>query len=272
MGESSHWPLAQRNMIPDKIAVVGTGNVASHIAEALGRRIGIAISRDADRARLFAYKYGISRAGVYSDIISAAPDMVIVSIADHALPDVASAIGYIPGDPLVVHTSGTIPKEALSPMSKRTGVLYPLQTFSRDINVDMHTVPFFTEAEDVDDLNIIDRVAMSISDTVRHADAAQRQVLHIAGVFSSNFVNILLEMVQDILAGADYPLSTVRPLVEATVAKAFSSDPHTAQTGPARRGDLDVMRKHAYALPSDKSRIYQILSEYIMNSHKVTPQ
>ena len=134
------------------------------------------------------------------------------------------------------------------------------------------SVPFFTEADSAEDLATIDRIASAISDSVRHADAAQRQILHIAGVYSSNFVNILLEMVQDILKEADYPLSTVKPLVEATVAKAFSSDPHTAQTGPARRGDKAVMKKHAEALPPDKSMIYQILSEYIMKSHQVTPQ
>ncbi len=259
-------------MIPAKIALVGTGNVASHLAEALGSRIVIAVSRDADRVAALARKYGIGRSGIYSDLIAARPDMVIVSIADHALPEVAQAIGHIPGNPLVVHTSGTVPKEVLRPMSERTGVLYPLQTFSRDHYVDMHSVPFFTEADTDGDLLIVDSIASCISDSVRHADATQRQVLHIAGVFSSNFVNILLEMVQDILADADYPLSTVRPLVEATVAKAFSSDPHTAQTGPARRGDSAVMKKHADALPPDKSRIYQLLSEYIMNSHKVTPQ
>lgn len=254
------------------IALVGSGNVASHLAEALSNKIDIAISRDSFKARAFADKYGIKEAGDYKYLLSARPDFIIVSVADHALPELAEAIGTLPGKPLVVHTSGTIPKEVLKPMSDRTGVLYPLQTFSRDIYVDMRSVPFFTEADNDNDLQIIDDIATGISDSVRHADASQRQVLHIAGVFSSNFVNILLEMVQDILAQAQYPLSTVKPLVEATVAKAFSSDPHSAQTGPARRGDKAVMDKHAQDLPHDKSRIYKLLSEYIMNSHKVIPQ
>lgn len=259
-------------MTDSRIALVGTGNVASHLAEALGSDIDIIVSRDRNRAAVLAEKYGIDTTGTYSDLIAARPDIVIVSIADHAINDVAQTIGQIPGNPLVIHTSGTVPKEALSPMSGRTGVLYPLQTFSRDLYVDMRSVPFFTEADSAEDLATIDRIASAISDSVRHADAAQRQKLHIAGVYSSNFVNILLEMVQDILKEADYPLSTVKPLVEATVAKAFSSDPHTAQTGPARRGDKAVLKKHAEALPPDKSMIYQILSEYIMKSHQVTPQ
>lgn len=264
--------MAQRAMIPGRIVLVGTGNVASHLAEALGERISAVISRDAKRAAELARKCNIKGSGDYTALRDFEPELIIISVADHALPAVAEAIGHISSEPLVLHTSGTVPKEVLGTISHRTGVLYPLQTFSRDVYVDMHTVPFFTEASVAADLAVVDSVANAISDTVHHADASQRQVLHIAGVFSSNFVNIILEMVHDILGEADYPLATVRPLVEATVAKAFIAGPHAAQTGPARRGDKAVMAKHARALPDDKRRVYELLSEYIIKSQNVTLQ
>ena len=257
-------------MIPSRIVLVGTGNVAPHLAEALGGRICAIISRDSGRAAELAHKNNIDGYGDYAALRGYDPDLVIISVADHALPAVAGAIGHLESEPLVLHTSGTVPKEVLAVISPRTGVLYPLQTFSRDVYVDMHTVPFFTEASVAADLAVVDSVANVISDTVHHADASQRQVLHIAGVFSSNFVNILLEMVHDILGEADYPLATVRPLVEATVAKAFIAGPHAAQTGPAMRGDKAVMAKHAHALPDDKRRVYELLSQYIVKSQNVT--
>ncbi len=257
-------------MIPQKIVLVGTGNVASHLAGALGRKLTAIVGRDTGKACMLAQKNGIPFSGDTSVIRDIKPDMLILSIADNALPSVAAGIGQLPGTPLTVHTSGTIAKEVLDTISPRTGVLYPLQTFSKDVYVDMHSVPFFTEAASPGDLAAIDSLARSISGTVHHADAASRQLLHIAGVFSSNFVNILLEIVGDILGQGNYPLSTVRPLVEATVAKAFEAGPHNAQTGPARRGDKSVIDKHIAALPHDKGQIYRLLSEYIINSHKVS--
>lgn len=254
-------------MMPSRIALVGSGNVASHLGRALGNRIGIVVSRNPGHAKALAESAGIARYGSYDDLRAYRPEMVIVSVADHALAEVAQSIAGLPEEPLIVHTSGTMPKEVLECVSPRTGVLYPLQTFSKDVAVDMSRVPFFTEAQNAHDLEIVDVVAHSLSATVHHADAAKRQILHIAGVFSSNFVNILLEMVEDILNGADYPLDTVRPLVEATVAKAFEAGPHAAQTGPARRGDTAVMAKHAAALPEDKRAIYELLSQYIVKSH-----
>ncbi len=259
-------------MIPERIALVGTGNVASHLAEAFGNRIGMIVSRDLLKAEALAKECGAAGSGDYESLKAYSPEMIIVSVADHAVADVVAALGGTFDQPLVVHTSGTVPKEVLSPISDRTGVLYPLQTFSKGVFVDMRTVPFFTESAKPEDIAIVDALANSISDTVHHADASQRQVLHVAGVFSSNFVNILLEMVGDVLGSADYPLSTVRPLVEATVTKAFTAGPHAAQTGPAKRGDRDVMAKHAAMLPDDKRRVYELLSEYILKSHKVTLQ
>lgn len=235
------------------IALVGMGNVASHIARAIMPYIGMVVRR-----------------GEYDKLKAARPRVIIFSIADHALADVVAAIGELDYQPLVLHTSGTLPKETLSPLSPRTGVLYPLQTFSKDVAVDMGRVPFFIEAAREEDYATVDAIARLMSGTVHRADAARRRVLHIAGVFSSNFVNVLLEMVEDVLGTADYPLSTVQPLVEATVAKAFEAGPHAAQTGPARRGDAAVMLSHQNALPDDKRLVYKVLSDYIVKSQNVT--
>ena len=259
-------------MIPERIVLAGTGNVASHLCKALGDRITAVASRDINRARNLAMECGIPHAVTYDGIADIMPEIVIVSVADHAVQEVIDAIGPITTSPIVVHTSGTLHKEILESISRRTGILYPLQTFSKDVAVDMSNVPFFTEATSEQDLTVIDSIAHLISGNIHHADSANRQILHIAGVFSSNFVNILLEMVEDILAQANYPLDIVKPLVEATVAKAFEAGPHNAQTGPARRGDTSVMSKHTAALPYDKRQVYELLSQYIIKSQNTKLQ
>ena len=124
-----------------------------------------------------------------------------------------------------------MPKEVLEPLSPRIGILYPLQTFSKGVDVDMSRVPFFNEAAREDDLALIDAIAASISTSVHHADATHRQVLHVASLHI-NFTNVLLECVDSILGEAGYSLDVVRPLLEATVNKAYEVGPHAAQTRP----------------------------------------
>lgn len=249
------------------IVLVGAGNVATHLAEALAPRISAVFSRSQERAGALGRRIGVPGCSDFSRVSEFCPGTVIVSVADKAVAPVAAAIGAVPSRPLTVHTSGTVGMEYLSPVSDRVGVLYPLQTFSADVPVDLSRVPFFTEAAQEDDLARVDALARLMSEHVHHADAAHRRVLHIAGVFSSNFPNVLLECVERILSPAGYPLDVVRPLIEATVAKAFEAGPHKAQTGPARRGDYDVIRRQLVALPDELRPVYLVLSDLILESH-----
>lgn len=251
------------------IVLVGTGNVASHLASALGCRLAAIAGRNESSAKQLAMTVGAPAACTLDRVKDFAPKIIIVSVADHALPEVAEHIGHVPGNPLVLHTSGSVPKEVLGCISPRTGVLYPLQTFSKGVFVDISKVPFFTEVTDEADFGVVDELARSMSPTVHHADAAKRRVLHVAGVFTSNFTNALFDIVERLLATENYPLYVVRPLAEATLAKAFSEGPCKAQTGPAIRGDRDVIEKHASMLSGTAEQVYRLLSQYIIETHKV---
>ena len=252
-----------------RIVLVGAGNVASHLSKALGDSIVAVCSRNIEHARNLASPIGAEATDDFSRLAEFSPDIVILSIADNATAEVVAAIGSIESKPLVVHTSGTVEKEALLPISPRTGVLYPLQSFSAGVDVDIREVPFFTEAAEEADYAIVDEVARIISPHVHHADAEHRRVLHIAGVFSNNFPNILLECVGRILGSAGYPLDVVRPLLKGTVDKTFAVGPHEAQTGPARRGDFDVISRQYQSLPDDLKPVYKELTTLILRSHNI---
>lgn len=253
---------------PD-IVLVGTGNVATHLARALRHRIIAICSRTPEHARDLAETVGVGQWGTLADARSFKPSLIIVSVADNAIDSLVAAIGKDERQPLVMHTSGSVPKERLEPISPRTGVLYPLQTFSRQTDVDMSKVPFFTEAAFAEDYAAIDSLAQEISGICHHADASQRRKLHIAGVFSSNFIVEMLYITQKVLGTESYPLDTVRPLVEATVAKVFEVGPHDAITGPAIRGDKAVMEAQSNALEGDEKAIYDLVSNYIIKTHDV---
>lgn len=258
---------------PERIVLVGSGNVATRLAEVLasnpGYRIVLIASRNIENAKRLAQLTGVG-ADVTDDFGKVAryhPDIVLVSVADSAVDEVVRAIGALDDNPLILHTSGTLSRSLLEPASSRTAVLYPLQSFTKGREVDILDVPAFTEAESEDDHKKVDALARAISNRVEHTSAQQRKTLHIAGVITNNFTNILLEEVEKLLAGAGYNLDVVRPLARETIAKAFELGPHNAQTGPAKRGDRAVIAQHLQILPEELKNIYSELSELIIKSH-----
>ena len=154
------------------IILIGSGNVATHIAgglEAAGCCICQVYSRDISHARRLADRLADCYAIDSLDSIDTNADLYIIASSDSAVAPLAAAMPRVKG--IVVHTSGSVPMDVLAAASDHTGVLYPLQTFSRRTAVDLRRVPFFTEASDPDTLARIDRYAAMISDSLHHADS-----------------------------------------------------------------------------------------------------
>lgn len=251
-----------------KIVLLGSGNVATHIAggfQAAGCHICAVYSRDISHAARLADTLAYCKPIDSPALVPVDADLYIIASSDSAVAAIASAMPDVKG--IVVHTSGSVPIETLAAASSRHGVLYPLQTFSRESDVDLRRVPIFTEASDEKTLCDIDRYAAMISDHVHHADSRRRTTLHIAGVISCNFVNYLWQLTQETLASDGYTLDVVQPLVEATMKKAFEIGPYAAQTGPAARGDKETIKKHLALLPPHAAEIYRQLSDAISNAH-----
>ncbi len=145
------------------------------------------------------------------------------------------------------------------------GVLYPLQAFRREHAADPASVPFFIEANIQKNLDMIRRLALSLSKNVREADSAARARLHLAAVFAGNFVNTMLAEAADI-AGRDFDV--LQPLVRETVARAFAAGhPREVQTGPASRGDTATIEKHLQLLAGQPAlqEVYCLISKLIEN-------
>lgn len=258
---------------PVKVIIVGCGNVASHLASAITATsdfdlIAIANRTLENACNLVASIGNNCQAIAFDQISSLQPDIVIVSLADRAISEVVEQIGRLDSNPICLLTSGTIEKEMLLPLSSHVGILYPLQSFTKGNPVDFTKIPFFTEATDTETLALTDHLAHALSPKVYNADARCRATLHIAGVFSNNFVNILLEKTGQVLASKGLQLDVVEPLVRATIDKAFSIGPHAAMTGPARRGDTAVMQRQYEALTDELKPVYQILSDLITSTFK----
>lgn len=235
-----------------RIIMIGAGNVATNMAWALrgaGHEIPQVYSRTMTSAARLA---GIIGSEAVSDIsaIRDDADAYIISVKDDAIAAVAESLCTRIGDAVVVHTAGSVPVEALSRVAAHCGVLYPMQTFSRDRVVDFSEIPCFIEASDAVTLGRIELLARSISNDVRRMSGTDRQRLHLAAVFACNFANHCYEMASEILSSAGISFDVMLPLIDETARKVHSISPLKAQTGPAVRHDRTVMDAHLRFLDS----------------------
>lgn len=256
------------------IVLIGSGNLAEALAEALARTEGIELrqlfGRNASRIAELSARCGIP--GTTEATRLAPADLYLLAVSDAAIPQLAADLPFREGA-AVVHTAGGVGIEALPERIARRGVLYPLQTFTQGRQVDFSRIPLFVEGSDEAFARELETLARRIGRTVARADSARRAQLHLAAVFACNFVNHLYALGAEVLRGAGLPFETLAPLIEETAAKAIASgDPARMQTGPAVRGDLTTQQHHRRLLAGrpDLERIYETLSEHIWQTSRKT--
>lgn len=236
-----------------KIDIIGTGNVGTHLFNALSGQANVnsVPARTLDGLRTDA-------------------DIYLISVSDDAIRDVASSVVASTGsDGIIAHTSGTTPLSRISDLGVRAGVFYPMQTFSKDVKLDYAEIPFFIEGMDADVTARLKETAELISVHVSEADSEARCNLHIASVLSCNLVNHLWTLAYDFLDSKGLSFESMLPLINETVRKVSRVTPPEAQTGPAIRQDMKIIGNHIDCLKEneDIGTLYKLLSESIIKRH-----
>ena len=253
---------------PPRVCIIGSGNVATHLA--------LALEEIADIVQV--YSHTLSNAQNLSDKLSKHPevtdtlsgicndaDYYLIAVKDDFIETVARETPSTDG--IWAHTSGSVPMTVLAPYKKRYGVFYPLQTFSKQVNVDFSTVPLFIEGNNQDTADELCSLARKVSTTVEPADSNRRQALHIAAVFACNFVNYMWSQADDLLRKEGLDISYLQPLLQETLRKISDCSPREAMTGPARRGDMNIINKHIAQLDSRKAKMYDFITREILKDY-----
>jgi predicted short-subunit dehydrogenase-like oxidoreductase (DUF2520 family) len=246
------------------LVVLGSGNVAVHLARSFVQK-GIEIvqvySPTIDHARQLADEIACRYTNRLADLHDA--DLYLFALTDSAIPEVLRQRSW--EGKLCVHTAGSVPLDVFKPFTQFYGVLYPFQTFSRNVPLALDEVPFFIEASDKNVEQQLFQLASKISSRIQLANSQQRQSLHLAGVFACNFVNHMLAIAENILKQNNLPPESIHPLISETVRKALIVSAEKAQTGPAIRNNTEIIRKHIEML-RDKpewQKIYTFVSDSI---------
>lgn len=248
-----------------RISIIGSGNVATHLALALygrGHKIDQIWSRNLDHATTLAQRVEATPIDDISQLIPNA-NVYILAVADDAIRSLAKDIRV--GNALVLHTSGATPKEVLADCSFRYGVLWSPQTFIRDVALEYNELPFCIEGSDPKTEDDIEEFIGMISQHIYHTNLQQRQYLHLSAVFVNNFTNGLYGIAQKICREHDVPFEILHPLVLNTARKVQWGDVRYQLTGPAVRNDTKTLAVHRKLLADDKAtlQLYNRLTDLL---------
>lgn len=250
--------------------VIGSGNVATHLATALAPYVEIlqVFSRDILHARELADRISSSCVAT-NDVTAICPnaDLYLMSVADDCIASLLQQIPCHNNNGIWVHTSGSVGIDVFAELRGHFGVFYPLQTFSKHKAVDMKSVPFFIEGSNSSVEKSLLDLAGKISDNVRLLNSEGRRRLHVAAVFACNFVNYMWVVADRQLQLCGTDIHSLDPLLKETMEKITTLSPAEAQTGPARRGDKHIIDSHIKMLSGDDAQLYELLSNQIYKTY-----
>lgn len=260
-------------MVLNRIVLIGAGNVATHLGKALlqaGYDIVQVYSRTIESATVLAACLNASYTTMLENVCMDA-DLYIVALKDSALQDLLPFIVKGKEASFFVHTAGSMPMDIWKGYTAHYGVFYPMQTFSKQREVDFGNVPFFVEANGEMEMLALKTLAGNLSPRVYEATTEQRKSLHIAAVFACNFTNHMYTLCNHLLAKNDIPFEVMLPLIDETACKVHGLHPKDAQTGPAVRYDLNVINRHLEILKEepDVQEIYELISKSIHRYDKL---
>lgn len=249
-----------------KIVLIGAGNLATHLGKALhaaGHDMVQVFSRTMQSAETLA---SLLDAEPLTDIAQVRDDadVYIFSVKDSALEQLISQL--CGGEKKVfLHTAGSMPMSVFRGKALHYGVLYPMQTFSKQREVDFSIIPCFIEANDEFALKQIEGLAGQISHRVYQLSSEDRKYLHLSAVFACNFANHCYAASQELLQQHGIPFDVMLPLIDETAAKVHGMTPKEAQTGPAVRYDENVIGKQIRLLENQPyfQKIYDCMSKSI---------
>jgi predicted short-subunit dehydrogenase-like oxidoreductase (DUF2520 family) len=244
------------------VSIVGTGNIAHHLGKAF-RDAGVPISDIYGRNSASVKELGLKlNCDVVASLDDLSGDLILLCVSDDAVVELASGILE---HRRLAYTSGSVPLSSL-PNRTFSGVFYPLQTFSKNRDIDISIVPFLIEGNSRQHESELMQLASRISQQVLSANSNDRLHYHISAVFVNNFVNHLFSKGKEHIEEHDLNWEVLQPLIHETMAKISDLEPLQAQTGPALRNDKRTIERHLNELEGKSKEIYTLLTQSIQQS------
>lgn len=248
-----------------KIIFVGAGNLATQIAVNLfDKKINIVqiYNRTENSAKVLGKKVNSDYITDLSKLNLNA-DIYFITVKDSVIPEI---IKYpLLKNKFLVHCSGSTDINIFNNITDNFGVFYPLQTFSKNKDVNFKEIPICIEANTNVNLEKLKYLADKLSSNVQIIGSNQRKYLHLSAVFANNFSNHFITISKEILKDKNIDSKILYSLMRETVDKVFFSIDENTQTGPALRGDKNIIDFHLNLLKDYPKfeKMYRFVSKSI---------
>jgi predicted short-subunit dehydrogenase-like oxidoreductase (DUF2520 family) len=248
------------------VVILGAGNLAWHFGHRLsgaGIQVRQVFSRTPKQGESLASELNTGYTNRL-DLLAEDADLYLLAVSDDAIASLLRQARF--GKRLVAHAAGSVSIDVFAGKVKNYGVLYPLQTFTQGKPLDFSNIPLFIEANNARNLEKLNRLACRLSERVYIVDSEKRTYLHLAAVIASNFTNHMFTLAEKLMQERNLSFDILKPLIQETVAKALQISPFLSQTGPAIRGNAQVIEKHMAMLEHHPEirELYRMISESIM--------
>lgn len=174
----------------------------------------------------------------------------------------------------VIHMSGSLVSEVLSPCvtkGARIAGMHPMKAVS--VTTKDLSNSYFDLEGDASLCTELSELIDSWNSRALMVSASQKQKLHIASVFVSNYLVALMESALELMGEADTDRDEIRnaliPLMESSIGNLKNSDTSDALTGPVQRGEQMVIAAHMQLL-TDKPELRELYRLLALKCLKMT--
>lgn len=250
--------------------LVGAGRVGLNLLRQFHHRgIPVSIVVEPDTTRHDLVRVIEAHAAVHDDIPVSIPDDIsfaILAVPDASIAETArrlAALHPLPSRMMVFHCSGTVDSSALASLSEIgcvTGGIHPMQSFHSDFLEESALSGIGCGIEGGDEFWEKARAfAEALDWRPLRIDARRKAQYHAANVFAGNFPIVLASVAERLLSEAAVAedgaagdgkaeLSYLLPMMRTVLARLENVGPSEALTGPAARGEHEIIARHIEAL------------------------
>jgi predicted short-subunit dehydrogenase-like oxidoreductase (DUF2520 family) len=252
-----------------KIVIIGSGNLAWHLASFFkSKKLSPEVYNHQASTELAQIKQKLSLRTVSNlKHISGDADYYFICVSDRHISAISKKIKATKKEALVLHCSGSMPLKEINKTHKHSAVFYPLQSFSKNTPVEWKEIPLFLQASDSMAMKQLNGLLKLFPGKKVLCDDFSRLKMHMAAVLVNNFTNALYSEAHALIgtSGSSELFKLLLPLIKNGLTKLETMEPAQAQTGPAKRKDKVVMKKHLQLLKKDKdlTKLYRLLSALI---------
>jgi predicted short-subunit dehydrogenase-like oxidoreductase (DUF2520 family) len=191
------------------------------------------------------------------DELAADSELILIAVSDRSIAEVAEKIPRTKAT--ILHPSGALtslrdgfslhPLKALPPVGEPSDLRGALLVFEGK------------------QLETARRIADAAGARLAEIDPRQKVLYHAAAVFGSNYVAALLDIAEQLI-GIENARDDLAALAESAIENWRKHSDARRFTGPAARGDREVLKRHIDALRDDPqvAELYRLLAEHILAS------